>query len=285
MNIATINPYIRLATKSSIRPPYYINNRVIFDYELIYVAGGQCDITVDGEHHLYKKGDILLLTPGTEHRFDVLGDTLFMQPHIHFDMFYDKYSTSRYISYKTIQEMTDYERQMIPENIFAATALPRVIKTDLYVFEKLFFEIIRLYDESQGTPNLLCKARMCELIDLLFRDLLKQDNTQHTYSAIEHVKEYIDTNYTSNITLDSLAAQFYIDKYYLLRKFRETYGTTIIHYVKQQKCNAACKLLLDGYPVGEVSERLGFDSIYSFSRFFKNMTGLPPRKFAAQNKR
>ena len=118
MNIAKLNPYIRLAKKSTLRHPFQINNRVILDYELVYVREGKCNITIDGERHIFKKGDIFLLTPGTEHRFDSIEGYPFSQPHIHFDMFYDKFSESRYINYKQLSEMTDSEKQLIQENVF-----------------------------------------------------------------------------------------------------------------------------------------------------------------------
>ena len=192
MNISTINPYIRLATKSTLRYPLQIKNRVLFDYELLYVRDGKCNITINEEPYAYKKGDILLLTPGTEHRFDVLEGRPFSQPHIHFDMFYDKFSESRYINYKCFSEMNDSEKQMIQENIFKDTPLPKVIKTDPLVFEPLFFEIIRLYEEKNGAQTLMCKAKMCELLDLLFRDFMKPEPARRTFTTIDYVKDYID---------------------------------------------------------------------------------------------
>ena len=39
-------------------------------------------------------------------------------------------------------------------------------------------------------------------------------------------------------------------------------------------------MLSDGKRVGEVAEKLGFDNIFSFSRFFKNISGISPTEYA-----
>ena len=47
MNINGFSPYIRVAMQSTLAPGCSINERVIFDYELIMVTGGKCKITTD----------------------------------------------------------------------------------------------------------------------------------------------------------------------------------------------------------------------------------------------
>ncbi|MBE6688541.1 MAG: hypothetical protein E7588_04590 [Ruminococcaceae bacterium] len=55
MNKNEFSPYIRVAVHSTIIAPFTINDRVIFDYEIILVADGKCKITVDNIEYLCKK--------------------------------------------------------------------------------------------------------------------------------------------------------------------------------------------------------------------------------------
>lgn len=48
---------------------------------------------------------------------------------------------------------------------------------------------------------------------------------------MEKVKEYLDEHFAKKIKLDELSEQSFINKYYLTRIFKDTYGSTIIHYV------------------------------------------------------
>ncbi len=49
-------------------------------------------------------------------------------------------------------------------------------------------------------------------------------------SAAE-VREYLDRHYAEKITLDELAAQFFINKYYLTRVFKEQYGISALEEI------------------------------------------------------
>ena len=42
--------------------------------------------------------------------------------------------------------------------------------------------------------------------------------------SMEKVKSYLDENYKEHITLELLSQKFYINKYYLTKIFKETYG-------------------------------------------------------------
>ena len=45
------------------------------------------------------------------------------------------------------------------------------------------------------------------------------------------VKEYLDEHFTEKIMLEELAEKFFINKFYLSKIFKETYGTTVNNYL------------------------------------------------------
>ena len=55
-------------------------------------------------------------------------------------------------------------------------------------------------------------------------------------------------------------------------------------YINQSKIDAAKKMMTDGdYKIYEISDRLGYESAFYFSRVFKKVTGLSPRGYMNQN--
>ena len=55
-------------------------------------------------------------------------------------------------------------------------------------------------------------------------------------------------------------------------------------YINQSKIEAAKKMMNGGdYKIYEISDRLGFESAFYFSRVFKKVTGLSPRDYMNQN--
>ena len=282
MNIFDINPYIRLATYSVLYAPFFINNRIIFDYEIIYVEEGEGLITMNGNPHRYTQGDILVIPPGVEHRFDSVGNSVFSQPHIHFDMAYDVFSTKRIINFKNYPALSAEERLMISENIFNNAGGHIIINTKSKDrFLKSFFGIIELFSANRMKNELTMKSEMCSLLNIVLEaypnTALASTNPPDMSMAL--IKNYLDANYTNSLSLDDICRSFHMNKYTLLRKFRTAYGQTVMKYVNDLKFRAAVDMLKMGTSVTDISDQLGFENIYTFSRFFKNSSGLSPSAF------
>lgn len=57
------------------------------------------------------------------------------------------------------------------------------------------------------------------------------------------VKEYLDEHYAEKIMLEELAEKFFINKFYLSKIFKETYGTTVNNYLISKRITRAKQLL------------------------------------------
>lgn len=287
MNKYAISPYVRVAMHSTLTPPFLINTRVLLDYEIILVMGGECKITIDGIPFICRKNDVVFIPPGIPHRFDCINDSDFIQPHIHFDALYSSESEKRFISYKTKNTMTEQELALIHKDILKEANIPYVFTPyDMKKFQKIFFETIRLFQEKPYNYELLCKSKMLELIDCLFVQFCNTDNATADggYNPIITAKNYIDSNFLSLITLDFLANQFYINKYTLMRKFKALYKQNIISYYRHKRIEYAKKMLISTtVPINSIAEKMSFSDIYSFSRFFKTYSGLSPRDYRKEN--
>ena len=58
-----------------------------------------------------------------------------------------------------------------------------------------------------------------------------QENLPKKKLQLITVKEWVDENYVSKITLDQLSAQFFINKYYLSKSFKEQFGQSLSSYI------------------------------------------------------
>ena len=97
------------------------------------------------------------------------------------------------------------------------------------------------------------------------------------------VKEYLDEHYTERITLDDLAERFFINKFYLSKIFRETYGTTINNYLISKRITRAKQLLrFTDMTVDEIGVAVGMTDANYFSRMFRKVEGISPREYRKQ---
>lgn len=283
MNINSFSPYIRVAMQSTLAAGYSVNERVIFDYELIMVTGGKCRITIDGTPYLCQKNDVVFIKPGIPHKFECFEDCNFVQPHLHFDLTYNDKSEKRFVSFKNKSAMTDEELSLISIDELADINIPYVFTPyDSKNFSKIFFEIIDIFQSRKRNFELLYKAKLLEMISvILYQFENGKANEQNSIkNTVVSVKNYIDNNYLSALSLDSLASQFFINKYTLLRNFRNLYKINIMAYYKEKRLEYA-KTTLSGTSVSvqSIAEKMNFPDIYSFSRFFKTNTGYSPTTF------
>src|SRR5690349_10308368 len=88
MDLDSISPYIRVAFPSSINAPWHLKERVIFDYEILLIKEAELLITIEDKSYHGMPGDIFLFKPRQRHSMRIIKGTRFIQPHIHFDLFY-----------------------------------------------------------------------------------------------------------------------------------------------------------------------------------------------------
>ena len=101
--------------------------------------------------------------------------------------------------------------------------------------------------------------------------------------SVLDVKDYLDRDYRSRITLEELSARFFIDKYYLVKVFKEQFGCSINTYLLDLRITRAKQLLrFSDRSLEEIGEECGLGSPQYFSRQFKKVEGISPSGYRSQ---
>ena len=90
---------------------------------------------------------------------------------------------------------------------------------------------------------------------------------------------YINEHLTESLTLDELAAKFYVSKYYLLHAFKEYANLSVHQYIISKRIIHAQILLQDGVSPGEAARDSGFNDYAGFYRAFVKQTGMTPQQY------
>jgi two-component system response regulator YesN len=119
------------------------------------------------------------------------------------------------------------------------------------------------------------------------RDGLCESFTKHNKDYKNHivinVKKYINDHVEEKLTLNKVADAFNISSNYLSVLFSKYNEIGFTDYISLCKINAAKKLMTDSkLKIYEISDVLGFESAFYFSRVFKKITGVSPRDFMHQ---
>lgn len=94
------------------------------------------------------------------------------------------------------------------------------------------------------------------------------------------VTEYIHEHFTQAIKLEDLASHIGITQFHFSRLFKRSMGMPPHQYVMQQRIEKAKQLLKDtDIPIADIALDCGFSSQSHLGKYFRQLTGITPRKY------
>lgn len=281
MDYNFLSPYVRRAWHSVLEAPFMVKRRITLDYELIFVADGKCHLEIGKNSYICEKNDIIFIRPGVEHKISNVANINFTQPHVHFDMIADEKSEDVYVCYEKYEALSEHDKKLLRKDI-TDIQIPEVFRLEnIEYFRTQLYELIELFEKKDKFYRLLCKEKMIHILYLILSEFDTEKTEPENNAKIDmlNIKSYIDGNYTQKITLETLSEQFYVSRFYIEKNFKKYFGIPTIKYYNRVRFEKACHMLSRGKRVSDISEKLGFDNIFSFSRFFKNICGISPSEY------
>lgn len=142
-------------------------------------------------------------------------------------------------------------------------------------------ELYNIASSPDYVRDMRINEKLSSLLILLMEDAWDGTQIQVTQDTldIQAIKDYLDANYMKKITLDDLASSFYLNKYYLMKLFKDRYGTTINAYLNQARVTwIKQQLRFTDKTVEMLAAELQIEPAY-LSRLFKKVEGVSPTQF------
>lgn len=106
-----------------------------------------------------------------------------------------------------------------------------------------------------------------------------QSQDYHTQQVVR-VQEYICQNLNKRLSLNEVASVFNFSPNYLSQLFAQWGESGFVEFVTATRVNAAKDLMATtDLKIYEISERVGFESAFYFSRVFKKVEGIAPKAY------
>lgn len=242
-------------------------------YEIFFFLDGNVTYTIEGKTYNLRPGDILLTNSQDVHR-----------PNIAQGRPYER--VVLWISDDFFSTIPLEEAPLSACFTDAATKNYRLIRPS----ESDFIRLRRICDKisrAQADTKLGSGAMVYALVlEFLIRvcqcyydasDPLPRDITED--ETINAVILYINDHITGELSLDSLAEQFFLSKFYLSRKFREYAGLSIYQYIIKRRLGIARDMLTRGCSVTDAFLGCGFGDYSNFLKAFRREYELSPREY------
>ena len=242
-------------------------------YEFYFFLEGNVKMQIGDSIYSLKYGDIILIPPNIPHRAIIHKHNV---PYRRF-VFWISREYCEHLS--KFSPVYNYIMQ------FAIQHHRFIFHTDQITFNTVQAKLLLLLEEYHSNRfGRDAKLSICvEDLILYINRLVHEQNTPKP-SNIERslyrlLLEYIDEHIDEDLSLEQLAAQFYVSKYHISHLFKDKTGLSIHQYITKKRL-ALCKEAIQGQMnISEAFQMVGFGDYSSFYRAFKKEYGISPKDF------
>lgn len=150
--------------------------------------------------------------------------------------------------------------------------------------------ILREMEQKSSGYEDICQAYMEILLIRLMRSISLSSTTAHQpvtgNRQCATVKRYIDANFKEELTLEHLANEANMNKFYLSHTFKKEYGISPINYMISKRIEESKYLLAEtDLSLSQIAQLLGFSSLSYFSQVFHRTQSISPKEFRQSMRR
>jgi AraC-like DNA-binding protein len=248
-------------------------------YEVYYFLGGSVEYSVEGRTYELKTGDLLLINPLELHQPRIAPD---QQDYERIVLWINKNYLSELCFNKT--SLTRCFDSSQPDH----TNLLRPTKIQQSYISAMLDELITENTSDGYAVEIASEAILLRFLVELNRltidssSALRKDEASS--SIIPDVLEYINKHFCEKLTLNEIADEFFVSKYYLSHAFNNVVGTSVHRYIVLKRLIHAKQMLLSGIKSTTAATNCGFNDYAGFYRAFTAEYGVTPTEFVKLNK-
>ncbi len=247
-------------------------------YELVYIDSGTAIVVADGKKHNLKQGEAFIHAPNVSH-------TIYTNK---------EFSNSAIVTFDCNSPIIhDLSGKIIKFSEFDKILLNKIINEGKISFSDKPNDLYLTKMNKRANAPFAGEQIIKNCTELLLISLIRSQTTldidnditpislssdKIVESILKILHEKLDSSL--NINLDEISFSLGFSKSHIKTQFKKKTGFSILQYFISLKIEKAKKLLSQQkYTVCEISDMLGFSSVYYFSRQFKTHTNMSPTKY------
>lgn len=235
-------------------------------HQILYAIEGVGKISIDGREYDISQDEVAFIAPHSQHSiYSHSSLTLLV---LAFDI-----ETLEFFDGNELKNPFFQQSQFFQPDVIASSELRQHLRKMLYEqssenpFSKWALKIHLLH-------VLLTMTRLAE------RTQVQDANSLRT----EKIKNYIDTHYYEPLTSKDIAVKLGISSRYINTIFKDNYHKTPMQYLTEVRIEKAKKLLLDtDKEIITICFEVGYETISTFYRAFKNTLNMSPNQYRNMN--
>ncbi len=227
--------------------------------ELLYVFKGEQHIEIDNEKYCINEGELAIIFPDILHNYYRLDETK------------ENRNTSELLIMcdpKLLGSLFPRFKDHKPKN--------PIVKKEL-ISEETIFALNHLKPDSNFEVKF---GYICIILSNIVNTLIVNNSKISIEDLTYKITDYIENNFTENITRESLANLFGISIYDISRLFKDRFKMNLRSYLGLIRTEYASVLIrTTDRTLTDIALTSGFESIRTFNRVFKDIYGISPTQF------
>ena len=170
---------------------------------------------------------------------------------------------------KSLSELYSYYVEMGFSFLFHPTDNASIIAT--------LSALYHTHENKNALTEISANKYLTDIITFSFTENKSAAETASLQGKLQIIREYLASNSSQKITLDSLASMFYISKYHLSREYKRYFGITLMNDLNNMRISNAKSLLrFSKDSIESIAEQCGFSDSAYFIKVFKNAENMTP---------
>ncbi|MDF2700580.1 MAG: hypothetical protein K0Q49_2139 [Haloplasmataceae bacterium] len=260
-----ITPAIFHIANRQTKPDWKINNHKFARFKFVVIYDGKGYYDINGEKFTGTKGDFIFFKPGDVSNVNTEPDDLLKFYTVNFE----------YTCPVNLDHLWSLSTPDLPFKTIQKIKDPLVFSRICDYFE----ELTKLWITEYPNKHIQLRILFIEIIYSLLSWVNKEEYNYDKYRKTDIMIDFLNERYNQKITLNELGNLLEVSPSYAGAIFKEITGKTPIQYLHQVRINKAKQLLLEGYSITDISNEVGFNDLFYFSKYFKKYEGVSPSEF------
>ncbi len=226
------------------------------EIEIIYVVSGGAVAYADRKQYQISDGDLFIAFPNQVHYFEnsIKGEyylTIF----------------SPALLFETEQIM----KAFLPENNVLNLGRNNVVETFLQN---------GLLSKNQEYATNIMGGYINLMMGMVIPKLSLKRITHSDDNTVQKIIKFCNQNFSGDVSLDMISDELHLNKYYVSHIINDKMGINLTNFINSLRINAACYMLREPKnKIADISENVGFGSIRTFNRVFREQMNVTPRDY------
>ncbi len=241
-------------------------------YEFYIFVDGDVSMEIEKKQYPLSGGDIVVVPSGIRHRAVV------HSPQKPYRRFVFWISQKYYDRLKA--ESSDYIR-LIHRAVNDRKYISHLPDSDYHTLQAKLIRLLEEVNTNRFGREAMLKLAVDELILSLNRRVYELEQTKRSSekNLLSNVITYINVHLKEDLSLNSIASEFYISKYYLSHLFHDLIGIPLHQYITKKRLESIAELLIAGENATDVCTQYGFKDYSVFYRAFRKEYGISPKEY------